>query len=82
MVTILYYVTGDDAWCALDTNTKQFIQVDFPYMTTITRISTYGRRTKLEWITTYSLQYSDDEAKWSDYTENGFVKVIYTATEY
>jgi len=66
---------GEDAWCAWITNTDQFIQVDFPYLTTITRLSTYGRRTKLEWVTQYTLQYSDDEVKWLDYTENGFVKV-------
>ncbi|XP_031552774.1 lactadherin-like [Actinia tenebrosa] len=66
---------GDDAWCAFTTNDQQYIQVDFLFKTRVTRIVTYGRRTKLFWVTQYSLQYSSDERTWQYYQENGFTKV-------
>jgi hypothetical protein len=67
--------SGDDAWCASVTNEQQYIQVDFPIKTRVTRIVTYGRRTKLFWVTRYSLQFSNDETTWQYYNENGFKKV-------
>ncbi|EDO44680.1 predicted protein [Nematostella vectensis] len=67
---------SDDAWCAFVTNDQQYIQVDFPRKTRITQFVTYGRRTKLMWVTQYSLQYSDDETNWKDYTENGHIKEL------
>ncbi|KAK3754817.1 hypothetical protein QZH41_002133 [Actinostola sp. cb2023] len=69
-------IPGADAWCAEKSNIQQYLQINFPYKTTVTRITTYGRRLKFQWITKYSLQYSNDEVTWFNYTENGFVKEI------
>lgn len=64
-----------DAWCASDTNTQQFIQVDFLKKTRVTKVETFGRKEKFFWVKKYILQYSTDDITWLNYTENGFVKV-------
>lgn len=66
---------GYDAWCAFTSNNEQYIQLDFARKTRVTGIVTYGRSQKQNWITRYLLQFSNDEVKWHDYMENGFVKV-------
>lgn len=43
--------------------------------TRITRVGILRRLSKESWVTEYSLQYSDDDITWSDYMENGHVKV-------
>lgn len=75
MVTVSHDIIGEDSWCAHKSDNVQYVQVDFPHETIVTLITTYGRRTKPEWTTSYSLQYSHDERKWFDYEENGFAKV-------
>lgn len=49
--------------------------MDFLLKTRITRVGILRRLSKESWVTEYSLQYSDDDITWSDYMENGHVKV-------
>lgn len=65
-----------DAWCAKTNDKNQYLQVDFLLKTRVTRLGTMRRKSKDHWVTKYSLQYSDDDIKWFDYMENGYVKVF------
>jgi len=75
LILLLVKGSGNDAWCAFISNTLQYIQLDFTRKTRVTRIVTYGRSQKKHWVKRYTLQYSDDEVIWQNYTENGFIKV-------
>ena len=47
-------------WSALVSDVDQWLQVDFGSYTIVTRVATQGRNAYNEWVTKYSLQYSDD----------------------
>ena len=70
-------VAGHDAWCAGAKNQdkNQYIQVDFLLKTRVTRVGVLRRLIKDHLVTEYTLQYSDDTITWTDYLENGHVKV-------
>ncbi|XP_068755299.1 uncharacterized protein [Montipora capricornis] len=66
----------EDAWCAKTIDQDQYLQVDFLLKTRVTRVGIMRRKTKDHWVTKYSLQYSNDDTTWFNYTENGHVKVF------
>ena len=75
---ILWFVfphLAEDGWCAKDQDINQYIQIDFFLKTRVTRVGVLRRNSKSHWVTRYSLQYSDDDITWTDYIENGHVKV-------
>ena len=55
-------ITGSKqgGWSALKDDLNQWLQVDLGSYTRVTRIATQGRNSYSEWVTKYSLQYSDD----------------------
>ena len=68
-------VTAKDAWCAKVRDLNQYLQVDFLLKTRVTRVGILRRVSKEDWVTKYSLQYSDDDITWTNYVENGHIKV-------
>lgn len=67
---------GQDAWCAREENKQQWIQITLKYESTISAITTFGRKEKESWVTKYYVEYSADGINWVDYTENGFAKIF------
>ncbi|CAH1775812.1 unnamed protein product [Owenia fusiformis] len=71
------------AWTALYTDTQQYITVDLPYPVHIKGISTRGRQDSLEWVKSFKLQYNNgNSGPWSDYYEDGSVKVFDGNSDY
>ena len=46
------------------------MQVDFNYKATVTEILTQGRRDASQWVTSYTLGYSDDGTNFKTYKGN------------
>ena len=52
-------------------------QIAFRKETVISRIATWARKTKTtQWVTKYTIQYSEDTINWFAYRENGLEKVF------
>ena len=47
-------------WVALKNDLNQWLQVDLRSYTRVTRVATQGRDGCDQWVTKYTLQYSDD----------------------
>ena len=59
-----------ESWSAFISNADQWLQVDMGNMfITVTRISTQGGNTRSEWVTNYTLGYSDDGIYFQFYKE-------------
>ena len=71
---------GMGAWCALNNDKNQWLQVDLGRYTTVTHIATQGRSDSSQWVTKYSLQYSDDGVNflWYKDSKDGSIKVQHT----
>ena len=63
------------AWSAATTEQYQWLQVDLCSFVTVTRVATQGRNmvSRKQWVTKYSLQYSNDEVNFQCYKEQGHV---------
>ena len=64
------------AWVAGETNSNQWLQVDFGNVTIVTGIGTQGRTWDLcdgceNWVKKYKVSYSLDNATFPQYKENG-----------
>lgn len=60
------------AWVVLTTDVNQWLQVDLDSLNTIvTRVATQRRKDNEEWVTSYNLQYGDDEVNFQYYREEG-----------
>ena len=69
----LYLHAG--AWCARTNDVKQWLKVDFEKQVKIRRISTQGRHSASQWVTSYTLSYSQDDLFFDEYRSNGERKV-------
>ena len=59
-----------ESWSAFISNADQWLQVDMGNLyITVTRISTQGGNTRSEWVTNYTLGYSDDGIYFQFYKE-------------
>ena len=59
----LHYTSNSGSWSSRHNDRNQWLQVDLGAYFAVTRIATQGRHTYtrwLQWVTKYSLQYSDD----------------------
>ena len=66
------------AWCADGSHRGEYLQIDLQTPHIICALSTQGHPIWLdEWVTKYTLQSSIDGIRWTNYTENGQVKVRY-----
>ena len=58
-------------WSAFQSDSNQWLQVDLGSYTMVTRIATQGRNRKDQWVSRYTLQYSDDGVKFQYLKEPG-----------
>ena len=63
------------AWSADKTDLHQWLQVDFERSTIITGISTQGIHYGSEFVTNYTISFSDDEQNFHGYKPRGVLKV-------
>ena len=63
------------AWSARHNNVYQWLQVNFKLQATITEILTQGRSNANQWVTSYTVSYSNDGLNFFDYRVDGVVKV-------
>ena len=58
-------------WSALTNDDNQWLQVDIGSYTRVTSVATQGGNSKNEWVTKYTLQYSDDGLSFHTYVQTG-----------
>lgn len=63
------------AWIPKVQDHRQYLQVDFGVETQITRIETQGRQDASQWVTEYTLRYSEDGSYFQQYQPDGYTKV-------
>ena len=65
------------AWCTLQNAIGQYLQIDLGKERVVNKIATQGRPSTvyINWVTSYKLLFSSDEANWNEYQNNGVVKV-------
>ncbi|XP_068726719.1 uncharacterized protein [Montipora capricornis] len=65
---------GRGSWCAYED--YQYLQIDLQSLHVICAVSTQGRGIYPNWVKKYTLQLSTDNKRWTDYKENGLVKIF------
>ena len=70
-----------ESWCALFDNATKYLQIDLQSLHVICAVSTQGREFNYNWVKRYTLQLSTDNKRWTDYKENGLVKVGYKVVD-
>ena len=63
------------AWVAKYRNTHQFLQIDLGAKSVVKRISTQGRYDANQWVTSYTLSYSQNGVRFYPYRENRRTRV-------
>jgi hypothetical protein len=66
-------------WCAESGDKEPYLQVDLGHIRTICGVGTQGRGKYdavdyFSWITSYSVQLSNDSSTWVDFQQNGWTK--------
>ena len=56
-------------WSTLKNDPNQWLQVDLGAYTIVTRVATQGGKSVSQWVTKYTLQYSDDRFIFQPYQE-------------
>ena len=67
---------GGSSWCASTSDTSPYLQIDLQIPYIICAVSTQGNSQGSQWVESYTLQSSKDGTTWTDYKENGHVKVV------
>ena len=67
--------TAGSSWCASTNDSNPYLQIDLQTLHIICAVSTQGNSQADEWVETYTLKSSTDGTTWTDYNENGQVKV-------
>ena len=63
------------AWSAKSNDANQWFQVDFRKETIVSEIYIQGRQDRDQWVTSYTVSYSNDGKNYRLYTQNGQLKV-------
>ena len=71
----LKFVAGS-SWCASTSDSSPYLQIDLQIPYIICAVSTQGNSQGSQWVESYTLQSSTDGTTWTDYKENGQVKVV------
>ena len=71
------------SWCAHRDNANKYLQIDLQSLHVICAVSTqgYGDNNNPYFVKKYTLQSSIDSKTWTDYKENGRVKVRYKVVD-
>ena len=70
----LYFKAGggkQGAWSAGANDVNQWLQVNLNTYTRVTHIASQGRNAADQWVTKYTLAYSNDGSNFQDYKEEG-----------
>ena len=71
----LNYTSGS-SWCAATSDSNPYLQIDLQTLHIICAVSTQGNSQADQWVKTYTLQTSiAGSPSWTDYKEDGVVKV-------
>ena len=70
----LNYTSGS-SWCAGTSDSNSYLQIDLQTLHIICAVSTQGNSQVDQWVKTYTLKLSKDGSSWTDYKEDGLVKV-------
>ena len=54
-------------WCSKDNQPGHFVKVDFKAAVKINRVALQGREDADQWVTTFSLSYSQDDGLYTEY---------------
>jgi hypothetical protein len=63
------------AWSSRSNDLNQWLQVNFVLQATVTEILTQGRSNANQWVTSFTVSYSNDGLDFFAYRVNGVVKV-------
>ncbi|EDO41744.1 predicted protein, partial [Nematostella vectensis] len=63
------------AWIAKYTDTSQWISVDFQECMIVRKVASQGLGRKRWFVKSYTIDYTMDEASWSEYKSGGVAKV-------
>ena len=63
------------SWCTLQNAIGQYLQIDLGKERVVNKITTQGRPSDDQWVTSYKLLFISNGAKWNEYQNNGVVKV-------
>ena len=77
----LNFVAGS-SWCASTSDSSPYLQIDLRIPYIICAVSTQGNSQGSQWVESYTLQSSTDGTTWTDYKENGQVKVLRVKAAY
>ena len=69
--------TAGSSWCASTNDSNPYLQIDLQKLHIICAVSTQGNSQADQWVETYILQSSADGTTWTDYEEDGQVKVMH-----
>ena len=63
------------SWSAFTSDVDQWLQIDLGNLhSTVTRVATQGGHTNSQWVTNYTLGYSDDGINFHFYKEQGQIE--------
>ncbi|XP_059022582.1 contactin-associated protein-like 5 isoform X2 [Mustela lutreola] len=60
---------GTGGWSPADSNAQQWLQMDLGNRVEITAVATQGRYGSSDWVTSYSLMFSDTGRNWKQYKQ-------------
>ena len=63
------------AWCAKRRDRRQWLQVDFGALSTVSGVATQGRQNSAQWVTSYYISYSRNGYKFVPYREGRRTRV-------
>ena len=63
------------AWCAKRRDRRQWLQVDFGALSTVSGVATQGRQNSAQWVTSYYVSYSRNGYKFAPYREGRRTRV-------
>lgn len=69
--------TAGSSWCASTNDSNPYLEIDLKAVHIICAVSTQGNAQGSQWVETYFLQSSTDRITWTDYEEDGQIKVNY-----
>ncbi|XP_073249874.1 uncharacterized protein [Porites lutea] len=71
----LNFIAGS-SWCASTNDSNPYLEIDLEAVHIICAVSTQGNAQGSQWVETYFLQSSTDGMTWTDYEEDGQIKVF------
>ncbi|XP_010635991.1 contactin-associated protein-like 5 isoform X1 [Fukomys damarensis] len=72
----LHWRVGTGGWSPADSNTQQWLQMDLGSRVEITAVATQGRYGSSDWVTSYSLMFSDTGRNWKQYKQEDSVRTF------